>query len=188
MKGLTKIIRIVTVAPVIAFLMLLTLYLRNAPLFGSRIHFLLAVLFLVIFPLLAYPLQPFIKKYKEKGREGQRALAINFAVAGYVGSCLSALALKAPRSVRVIYLTYLLSGVLILLSNKLLHFRASGHACGVAGPCAILVCFGEPAGYWGIPILALAWLSSLSMKRHTAAQLLGGTLIPIAALAIVISV
>ncbi|MPM29980.1 hypothetical protein SDC9_76522 [bioreactor metagenome] len=188
MKNLSQIIRIVTVAPVIAFLMLLILFLQNAALFGSPVHFLLAILFLTIFPLLAYPLQPFFKKYKGKGREGQRALAINFAVAGYIGGCLSAIFWDAPKSVRIIYLTYLLSGVLILLSTKLLHFKASGHACGVAGPCAFLLYFGEPLGFFGIPILALAWLSSLSMKRHTAAQLLGGTLIPIIALGIVISI
>ncbi len=188
MKNLSQIIRIVTVAPVIAFLMLLALYDQNPMLFGSAVHFTLAVLFLTVFPLLAYPLQPFFKKYRGTGREGQRALAMDFAVAGYIGGFLSSLFLKAPGSVRIIYLTYLISGFLILLSNQLLRFKASGHACGVAGPCAILLRFGVTAGYFGVPLLALAWLSSLSMKRHTAAQLAGGTIIPILALGIAITI
>lgn len=188
MKNLAKIIRIITVAPIMAFILLLTLYLCKPLLFGSPVNFVLSIIFLVVFPLLAYPLQPFIKKYKEKGREGQRTLAIYFAVAGYIGGCLSAIFLKAPKNVWVIYLTYLFSGILIMLFNKLFHFRASGHACGIAGPFAVLIYFGQPCGYVGILILALAWLSSLHMKRHTNLQLIGGTLIPILSLGLVLMI
>lgn len=184
MNKLAKLIRILTVAPVMAMLMLIILYVHDRVLFGDRVNFVLLIVFLVVFPLLAYPLQPFIKKYKEKGREGQRALAIVFAVAGYVGGCLSALLLHAPKSVWIIYLSYLVSGMLVGLTNKWLHFRASGHSCGVTGPFAILICFGQTCGYLGIPVLALVWLSSLQMKRHTNRQLIGGALIPIAALGI----
>lgn len=187
MRIFAKLIRILTVAPIMALFMLLVLYFQERPLFGARIHFALLVLFLVIFPLLAYPLQPLIPKYKRKGREGQRALAIDFAVAGYIGGCLSSFLLHAPESVMLIYLAYLVSGILVMLTNKLLHFRASGHACGVTGPCAILLCFGQPAGYFGIPILVLVWLSSLRMKRHSNLQLIGGAVIPVAALGIVLS-
>lgn len=187
MKKLAKLIRVMTVAPFMALFMLIILYVHDRPLFGGPVNFVLLILFLVVFPLLAYPLQPFIKKYKVRGREGQRALAIGFAVAGYIGGCLSGLLLHAPKSVWIIYLSYLVSGILIALTNKLMHFRASGHACGVTGPFAILICFGQTCGYLGIPVLALAWLSSLQMKRHTNRQLIGGTLIPIAALGIVLS-
>lgn len=183
-----KAIRVLTVAPMMALVMLLVLYVRDSPLFGSPAAFVLLLLFLVVFPLLAYPMQPLIKKYKDKGREGQRALAMDFAVAGYIGGCLSAVLLHAPKSVWIIYLSYLLSGILVMLLNKLLHFRASGHACGVTGPFAILVYFGQPLGFLGIPLLAVVCLSSLRMKRHTAWQLLGGTVIPVAALAIAVMI
>lgn len=186
MNKTAKAIRILTVAPVMALVMLLVLYLRNPLLFGGRVHFAFSVLFLVVFPLLGYPLQPLIKKYKGKGREGQRMLAIDFAVSGYIGGCLSAVLLHAPKSVWIIYLSYLLSGILIMLSSKLLHFKASGHACGVAGPFALLVYFGQPFGFCGIPVLALVFLSSLQMKRHTVLQLICGTAVPIVALSIII--
>ena len=179
-----RIIRIVTVAPVMALGMLLILFLRDPVLFGHPVHFFLSVVFLAVFPLLAYPLQPLIKKYKDKGREGQRTLAIYFAVAGYIGGCISAALLKAPKNVWVIYLSYLFSGILVMLLNKLFHIRASGHACGVTGPFAILICFGQISGYIGIPVLALVWLSSIQMKRHTNRQLMIGSLIPVLSLGI----
>lgn len=183
---LAKIIRVVTVAPIMALFMLLILYFTEPALFGSLLNFILSILFLTVFPLLAYPLQPFIPKYKDKGREGQRTLAMLFAVAGYVGGCLSALLMHAPKSVWIVYSCYLLSGVLITAFNKLLHLRASGHACGAAGPFAILIYFGKIAGYLGVPILAAVFWASLKMKRHTGGQLAGGTLIPIAALCLIV--
>ena len=188
MSKIVKVIRVLTVAPVMAFVMLLTLYLHNPLLFGSRADFVLSILFLVVFPLLAYPLQPLIKKYKDKGREGQRILAIDFAVSGYICGCLFAMLLHAPKNVWTIYLSYLLSGILIMLTNKLFHFRTSGHTCGVAGPFALLIYFGHPFGFYGIPVLVLVFLSSLQMKRHTVLQLICGAAIPIVALGIVIMI
>ncbi len=182
MKRLTYIIRVITVAPVMALVMLLILYLKSPALFGSPLHFALLVLFLVVLPLSAYPLQPLIKKFKDKGREGQRTLAMIFAVAGYVLGCLFALIFGAPKDVLVIFLSYLLSGFFVALINKLFHFKASGHACGVTGPFLLLVYFGHPIGYIGFAFLALAWASSLYMKRHTNLQLAAGGAIPFAAL------
>jgi len=188
MKKLAKTIRILTVAPITALFMLLSLYFKNSELFGGLANFCFAILFLTVFPLLAYPLQPLIKKYKDKGREGQRTLAMIFAVLGYIGGCFSALLLRAPKGVWIIYLTYLLSGILIMLFNKLFHFKASGHACGVAGPLTILACFGNILGYLGVSIVAAVWWASLKMKRHTIGQLISGTIIPIVVLVLVVRV
>lgn len=186
MKKFAYIIRVITVAPIMALVMLLVLFFRDPQLYGSPLHFVFGVLFLVVLPLLAYPLQPLIKKYKDKGREGQRALAIIFAVAGYILGCVSALVLGAPSGVLIIFLSYLFSGLLVFLCTKLLHFRASGHACGVTGPFLLLVYFGQLIGYIGIPVLLVSWLSSVYMKRHTHPQLLVGALIPFAALGLVL--
>lgn len=180
------IIRKFTVAPIMAFIMLVILYLKDSSLFGGFINFILSILFLTIFPLLAYPLQPFIKQYKNKGREGQRTLAMIFAVAGYIGGYFSGWLLHAPESIRIIYLCYLISGALIALFNRLLRLRASGHACGVAGPIIILMYFRLTAGYLGIPILAAVWWASLKMRRHTIWQLIGGTVISIFSLGIAV--
>lgn len=179
----SKIIRIFTVAPIMALVMLLIIQLSKPGLFGNKVNLLLSILFLTVFPLLAYPLQPFIKKFKDKGREGQRTLAMIFAVSGYILGLLSALLLQAPKSVLIIYLGYLLSGVIVVVCNKLFDFKASGHACGIVGPFAILLLLGQRCGLLGIPVLIAAWWASIKMKRHTVSQLIGGTAIPIIALA-----
>ena len=176
---LAKLLRVLTVAPIMALIMLVILYTKDFNAFGSTSAFVMSILFLSIFPLLAYPLQPFIKSYKDKGREGQRSLAMIFSVAGYIGGFLSTLFMHSPKKILLIYLCYLISGALIILFNKLCHLKASGHACGVSGPFTLLVLFGHPIGYLGIIVLLMTWWSSLKIKRHTIWQLFGGTLIPI---------
>ena len=186
LKKLAFFIRVITVAPFMALVMLLVLYFRDAEFFGDTADFILMVLFLVVLPLLAYPLQPLIKPYKDTGRDGQRTLAIIFAVSGYVLGCICAVVLSAPGNVLTIYVSYLLSGAFVMLINKLLRFNASGHACGITGPFALLVYFGHNSGYLiGLPVLVAAWLSSLYMKRHTNAQFITGAVIPFCVLGVI---
>jgi hypothetical protein len=185
MRKIPYIIRVLTVAPLMALVMLLILYFHDAAFFGNTLHFALAIVFLVVFPLLAYPLQRFSPKYKDKSREGQRALAFVFAVSGYVLGCAAVLILPTPTNVLIIYVSYLLSGVIAIVLNRLLHFKASGHACGIVGPFLLLIYFGSAAGFVGFAVLAAAWAASIYMKRHTHAQLVAGGLIPFAALGLV---
>ena len=42
----------------------------------------------------------------------------------------------------MIYLEYLLCGIAMLVINKAFHLKASGHACGIVGPVAMLYYFG----------------------------------------------
>lgn len=184
-EKIANLIRIITVAPIMALVLLLILFLRAPLMFENTFTFVMNVVFLVVIPLLAYPLQPFFKKFKDDGREGQRKLAMYSAVAGYVGGLIFAIASGANKDILVIYITYLISGSLVALINKVLHFRASGHACGVAGPFLLLIYFGQPIGYLGIGVLVITWLASLYMKRHTWLQLLAGNLIPFVSLAVV---
>lgn len=180
-KRIPKLIRVLTTPPIMALLALSLLFLRDSAIFGSSMHFILAILFLCMLPLLAYPLQPFIPKFKDKGRDGQRNLAMIFSVCGYLLGNLTTLFLHAPTSLWLIYLAYLISGILIALVNKVFHKKASGHACGIAGPLSLLVCFGMPTALLvGIPIYLAALWASLEMKRHTLPQFLGGTAIPTA--------
>lgn len=144
---------------------------------------LLGVFFIGILPVLSYPLQRFIPGFKGKGRDGQRSLAMVFSVAGYVIGCILAWIFNAPYTVILIYLDYLLSGILIAVFNKLFHLKASGHACGIVGPIAMLVYFGLfiPAAI-GALLTVLVFISSIKMKRHTFLQLVGGSAITVSAL------
>lgn len=133
-------------------------------------NYLAAVFFLTVLPLLAYPLQPILPHYKDQGRAGQRKLAMLMAVAGYVAGAVMGIVCVVPKGLMQIYLIYLISGVLTLLFNKVFKIKASGHACGIAGPVAYLVYFvGWPA-LAGCIVLAMAYWASL---RHGAAYLAG---------------
>lgn len=176
-KRFAKFIRVLTVAPLMALALLVGLYFSKPVFFGNILNFWFAVLFLVIMPLLAYPLQPLIPKFKDKGREGQRNLAIAMAGIGYGLCIVTALSMRAPGRVWIVYLTYLISGLLIILFNKGLKIRASGHACGVAGPIFVALFFWGPWVLSGLAVLASVFWASLHMKRHTWAELLTGSAI-----------
>ena len=183
---ITKLIRVLTVAPLMALVTLITLYVYDKGLFDSRLSLLfISIAFLVVLPLLAYPLQPVIPHFKNKGREGQRNLAMIFAVSGYILGCITNLFLSAPTALWLIYLEYLLSGLLVLIINKAFHLRASAHACGIIGPAAMLAYFGIIAALpIGLVLYATALWASLEMKRHTVPQFIVGAIIPVAVLTV----
>ncbi len=185
-QKITKIIRVLTVAPLMAFFTLFTLFLCSRYSFGNSVMlFLLSVFFLTVLPLLAYPLQPVIPGFRKKGREGQRNLAMLFANGGYILGCITNLFMDAPTVLWIIYLEYLFSGMLILIFNKVFKLRASAHACGVIGPGVMLFSFGiYPALAVSVALWGAALWASLCMKRHTVPQFIGGSLIPIAVLAV----
>lgn len=183
MRAITKAIRILTVAPVMALATLCTLYIAFPEIFGGIHMLILSIIFLFILPISAYPLQPVIPFFKDKGREGQRNLAMVFAVCGYVAGCVTNLFFPVGSALWIIYLDYLISGLLVVIINKIFHLRASAHACGIIGPMALLCYFGLP---WAlIPGLILyfsAMWASIKMKRHTLPQFIGGAIIPLAVL------
>ena len=183
-----KLIRVVTVVPIIALALLLILYNVRPGIFEGPFRFALSIVFLVLLPILAYPLQPVVPKFRDMGREGQRSLAMVAANLGYIAGIVFALLSDSSRGLLIIYLTYFLSGLLIVLFNKVLKLRASGHACGIAGPMVTLVYFCGPVALWGIVILAAAWWASIVMRRHTHPELILGSLLPVAALGISILV
>lgn len=182
MKKLSKIIRILTIAPIIAAVMLTIIYLTRPEQIGGAINFIMSLLFLTVLPAISYPLQPIMPYFKHQGREGQRNLAIIAANIGYIAGIIYAFAAQTPQELLIIFLTYFLSGLLIVLFNKALKIRASGHACGIAGPIAILIYFVSPWALLGIVVLAAAWWASLAMKRHASKELVIGSLLSIASL------
>ena len=176
MMKLCKIIRIITVAP-LAAAVALTLLLLHGNFFVSNMHYIAALTALTVFPLLAYPIS-LVKKADER-RKFQRTLAIVLSVAGYIGGMVFALLTSSPVGERVLYLTYLLSGVAIAFSSFVLKKKSSGHACGIAGPVALLAYYIHPLYLLGLLLLLPVGYASLKMKRHTLPQLIFGSVIPI---------
>lgn len=94
MEKVFRVIRIITVPPVFAIGLLLTVYslFHNDVL--SHGQLICGLIFLGLLPMLGYPLQKYIPFFRERGREGQRSLAMIFSTMGYVLGCAAAFLTK----------------------------------------------------------------------------------------------
>ena len=188
MDKVFRILRTITVPPVFAVAFLLTAYFMRPDTFMSVWQLLCGLFFLGILPVMGYPLQRYIPYFRDKGREGQRSLAMIFSVSGYLLGLATAFAAHAPLALCLIYLEYLLCGIAMLIFNKVFHLRASGHACGIAGPVSLLYYFKMyvPAAI-GTLLIVPVMVSSVKTKRHTVQQLIGGCLIAAVCLLLIVS-
>ncbi|MBQ2729466.1 MAG: hypothetical protein IJF69_01685 [Clostridia bacterium] len=183
-----KIMRVLTVPPIMA-LAAFSAFLLTDGFYTSIWEYTLAVGFIALLPVCAYPLQLILPPFKHQGREGQRNLAFIMCNLGYVLSVIFAFAFKAGANVTTMLVTYLLSGMTLLLVNKLTGLRASGHSCGLLGPLAALVYFVGPRTLpVGVILFGFALWSSIYMKRHTLVQFIVGGIIPVFWLAVCVFV
>ena len=170
-------IRVATVPPLMVGGLLLLLFLFRKDHFGSPVNMIVSACLLAVLPLLAYPVSMMVPAIRKKGREGQRSLAMYFSAVGYLAVFVFGLIARVGDGLMHIYAGYLFSVVIILITNKLLHIRVSGHACAVTGP---LVYTAYYLGWWGIAVGAVLWgiilWASLTTKRHTVKEFLLGTL------------
>lgn len=182
-----KTVRKLTTVPVIATIFMVIMLIFRSTVFSGIIQWLYSVFFIGLMPLLAYPLQRFFPHFKDAGRNGQRTLAMIFSVAGYVICCVLGLIFSASPGLWVIYLQYLLCIVILVVFDRIFHFKASGHACGVIGPILLSIYFGlYPAAIVGVPIAVLTVIASLKTKRHTPLQLAVGGAVPFFVIAVLI--
>ena len=87
----------------------------------------------------------------------------------------------------MLYLTYLFSGILMFVFSFVFKIKASGHACGFAGPVAMLAYQLGPR-YLVLAVLLIAvYASSVILKRHTLPQLALGSVLPIVSMFIAIA-
>ncbi len=170
-----KTLRIVTIPPLLVAVMLTLLYILRPIIFQSPVDYAMAILSLSVIPTLAYPLQSFIPGFKDGGRDAQRRLAFIFSPIGYAVGFIYALIANTSIELKFIFGTYLASVIVLLIFNKLLHIKASGHACGVFGPLIHTIYFlGLP---WFLPCAFAVWAvvwSSLYLMRHTKRELFFG--------------
>lgn len=184
MNKLAKIIRVLTISPIMALGICLIIFFGVDNSFSSVFVFLLTVFCLAIFPVLAYPFERkthIMNKINPDltPRAADRKMAIIFSVISYTVILLVALLNNESVIVKQLVLTYFISGVLICLSSFLFKVEASGHMCGIVGPMVFL---SVKISYWFLliilPLGFVVW-SSLKLKRHTPLQLILGSIIPI---------
>lgn len=179
-RGLTyhmaHVIRIVSIPPVMVAALIALLSVFRPDVITGLPQSLMATLFLGMIPALAYPLSVIIPSVRAKGRNGQRNLAIYLSVAGYAGGCIYAAAAHTGKHLTMIFATYMLSVVILLVINKGFRIKASGHACSLTGPIA-LMCYYLGA-WWiavGMALYAVILWASLKMKRHTVREFFWGS-------------
>ncbi len=179
---LAKMIRVLTVPPVMVGTLLILLSALRPDVITSLGESLLALLFLAILPVLAYPVSVLIPSVRAKGRDGQRNLAFVFSAIGYTGGVVYASVAGVNTSLAVIFWTYFISVIFLTLLNKVIRVKASGHACSIAGPIG-LVCYFLPPIL--IPVCLLLYgvifWASVRMGRHTVREfILGSVTSPLA--------
>lgn len=183
---LAKMIRVLTVPPVMVGTLIMLLTYFRPDVITSLGESLMTLLFLAILPVLAYPISAAVPSLRVKGREGQRNLAFVFSAIGYTGGVVYASVAGVNASLAVIFWTYFISVIFLTLLNKVIHVKASGHGCSIAGPIG-LVCYFLPSFF--IPIsLALygvIFWASVRMGRHTVKEFILGSVTSPVALALV---
>ncbi|MBQ9162610.1 MAG: hypothetical protein IJX74_04965 [Clostridia bacterium] len=175
LSKVAKIIRVVSVPPVMVTALIIILALSDCNVFTSVSQSVVSALCLGFFPLLAYPVSYAVPKIREKGRDGQRDLAIYFSAVGYTVAVIYGHIAAVNSELMLIYYGYFISVILIALS-KLIKVKASGHACSVSGPIVFVAYFLGFGGILsGVVLWGLILFASLYLKRHTLSEFLLGT-------------
>lgn len=186
---LSKAIRILTIPPIMVSVFVYILYILKDGIFRSSIEIIVTLVFLAFIPALAYPVSFIIPKFRTGGRKTQRELAFVFSAIGYSTALVWGLVGHFSEDLISIYTTYELSVIILLLFNKGLKLKASGHACSVAGPVAVCTMFfGWKGLLIGIMVMAVVFWASIESKRHTFRELAFGALSSIIAMAISFSI
>lgn len=176
-KYLAKGIRIITVPPVLTGILIVLLATRENRVFASPAEVVISLCFLVVIPVLAYPISV-TASMRNLGRAGQRELAMWLSCIGYFLAVVYGFAGNRSKDLKFIYLVYQTSVFLLLLSNKIIHLKASGHACSLTGPVVIgCYYFKWPALLVGCAAYIIVFWSSIKTGRHSFKELVTGSML-----------
>lgn len=172
---IAKAVRVVTIPPLMVTAVLLILWFCVEGIFRGTGDLIAAVAALGIFPVIAYPVSVIIPSVRKGGRRSQRRLAMIFSVAGYIGGMIYAFVAHVEKPLMLIFLSYMLSLLVLVVFNWVIRLRASGHACSMTGPLVLLVYFlGWQYVFLCAALMAAVFWSSLVLKRHKLSELIVG--------------
>lgn len=176
-KKIAKIISVLTVAPLISVLVLSWMWLYNPRYFSGNIKwYFTALVLLTLVPVSAYLLKFAIPAIRVRGRDGERKLAFIMAVTGYLAGVLVFMILHGPWVIFILFCTYFISGFTLLLLNRYVHIKASGHACGLAGPITFLICLAGGSSWYTALLVPLVFWARIKLGRHDLKELIIGSL------------
>lgn len=172
-----EIIRIITIPPIEALVMLLILYGGRREEFGTSGNLLMALLFLTVIPIASYPIASG-KKNREENRNHQRKMAFIFNFVSYLTVMLLGYCMGCSRMLQWILNDYFLAVMILTIINKVFKIRASGHACSCTLPYLILSYY---LGWVAVIICMVFYLAefwaSVVLKRHTVKEFLLGSVV-----------
>lgn len=172
-----KIIRIVTVPPVLASAMLLIGYWIYRETFTTIPILILNIFLLAIVPVAAYPIASIKRDKTIKLREQQRKLAFGLTFCGYAAALFIGIVLHYKKLLLMVLGAYFIAVFFLTVLNKFLKIRASGHACSCVLPYLFISYWlGAPAAGVCIILYMLEFWASVSLKRHTINEFLAGSL------------
>ena len=102
-KKLAKIIRVITIPPIMVLGVLTLFFFERNDIFTNVWQLFWASLFLMIMPLSAYPLSYIIPNIRSKEREGQRNLAFILSLLGYSAGLIYAFLLNISNYLFIPY-------------------------------------------------------------------------------------
>lgn len=185
-EKIAKVVGIVTVPPLFVLMVVSWLWVYGGVEGFSLCWYLITLGLLAVVPALAYPLSVILPKVKAKGRDGQRELAFVLSIVGYVAGVIIGQAGQAPWLIRCLFWGYLFSGGTLALINVLLHYKASGHACGLSGPITFMAVVTGGRLWYLFLLLPLVFWARIKQDRHTIGNMLAGTLAGIVPTAMVL--
>ncbi len=137
--------------------------------------YLWAMLFLCLIPLSSLLFYiPVGHKTREEINHRQRVASFVLMMISYPIGALVLFLNGAPLIFRSMAVVYTLVTVGLIIFNLFMHYKASGHAAGVAGPVASMVYL---FGWWASPLLLLLPLvtwARVAAKGHSAWQTVVG--------------
>jgi len=111
---------------------------------------------------------------------GERKVGFMLSMAGYlVGTLTMVIFFRDSRLNMALMLSYLFT-VVGLTAVNLMHYKASGHGSGAAGPAtALTIVYGWPGAISFLLLVAVA-VAKIDIKEHTLGQLCAGAGLSIA--------
>jgi len=112
--------------------------------------------------------------------KGERKVGFALSIAGYVaGTVIMLVFFHGSRLNVALMLSYLFTVIALTVVN-LMHYKASGHGAGAAGPgTALTIVYGWP-GAISYLLLVLVAVAKMDIKEHTLGQLCTGASLSIA--------
>ena len=175
-KSCMRLVTFVLDPPVVAILTFILVYVAS-PAYRNLGACLTGVLCLGFIPLSAW----FYMVRHPGDYAGERKLGFITSIAGYViGTVVMLIFFRSSRQNLALMLSYLFTVIGLSLVN-LLHYKASGHGAGIAGPAtALTILYGWP-GALAFLLLLVVGKAKVSIKEHSPAQVCVGAGIAIMA-------